>query len=623
MKYTLFPSIGLTICGIVFLTLVLIVAFLKKKFNNIENKIFRFIMIFTYFLLFLEVTCVITMYNREKIPILNEILCRTYILGTVVFVSTFALYMSTLGTTKENSKRKIKIPITVIIVIADIILFTISCFLPITYTSGPDNELFVIAGPSVFLVYVASFIFVAIAIVLLLRNKRNIPIGQRLPLYFVFITFGVITLAQQFWMDVNDLTFLLSFFVVAMYFTIESQDGKILVELEKSKEKAEQSDKAKTEFLSNMSHEIRTPLNTILGFSTSLLREKNLSQDIVKKDVKNIKDASINLLDLINNILDISKIESNKEELLEKDYDLEALIFEVNSIISSKINKDVLSFDIKVNENIPRKYYGDDRKIVKILNSVLINAIKYTNCGNITLDINAKKIDNEKYILEFLIKNAGHAMKDEDFEKDFNDFVKLDNSKENNIDSVTLGLIIAKRLISMLNGNIDFKNETGKGTRYYINIPQKSIGDEKIGNLFEDYKKKSLNEEKMLNLTGKKILIVDDNNVNIKLAKRFLDKYNFEIDEASNGQECINLVKENKYDLIFLDHMMPELDGVSTMKILKKSGYVLPPVIALTANSYNGLKDYYISAGFSDYLSKPISFRELNKIINKYFDKND
>ena len=579
-------------------------------------------MLFTYFLLFLEIACVFTMYYRKSVPILNEILCRLYILGTIVFVSTFILYMLTLGTRKEK-KIKLKGPITFIVIAIDIVLFTISCFLSITYTSGPNNELFVIGGPAVYVVYAASFVLITFVLFSLLRNSRNIPLSQRLPLYFVFIMFMVITAIQQFWIDINDLTFLFAFTVIAMYFTVESQDGKILVELEKSKEEAEASDKAKTEFLSNMSHEIRTPLNTILGFSTSLLREEKLTEEIMKKDVKSIHTASINLLDLINNILDISKIESKKEELIEKEYDLESLIFEVNSVISSKINKDVLSFDIKVNENIPRKYYGDDRKIIKILVSILVNAIKYTNCGSVTLNIDSVKKENDNYELKFLISNAGHAMKDEEFNKDFNDFVKLGDDGENNIDSVTLGLIIAKRLISMLNGTIEFKNEIGKGTRYFINIPQKSIGDDKIGNIFEDYKEKNLNDEKVLNLSGKRALIVDDNNVNIKLAKRFLEQYNFEIQSASNGNDCIDLVKNNKYDIIFLDHMMPELDGVATMKILKDSGYVIPPVIALTANSYSGLREFYINAGFSDYLSKPINFRELNKLINKYFKEEN
>ena len=619
MDTALFPSIGFTICGLIFLTLIMVMYIFKKKFNNLENKIYRIMMFIVFFLLILEIVCVYTMSIRSKIPILNEVLCRIYIFGSIVFVSFFILYMLSLGIINNEKRRlKFKVPTISILVIIDVILFIFSCFMPISYTSGANNELFVIGGSAVYALYGISFLLIAILLFSILKNGGKLPISQRIPLYFVFILFIVITAIQQFWVDFNDLTFIFSFAVIAMYFTIESQDNKLLIELEKSKEKAELADKSKTEFLSNMSHEIRTPLNTILGFSRSLLREKKLTKEMVNKDVTSIYAASISLLDLINNILDISKIESGKLELVEKEYDLDSLVFEISSTVSSKINKDILNFNIKVDENIPSKYYGDNSKIYKILVCVLANAIKYTNCGSVELNIGAQKIDDDNYLLNFLIINTGHAMKEEDFLKSFDDFIKLGDDTQNNIDSVTLGLIIAKRLIMMLGGNIEFKNEEGKGTRYYINIKQKVIDKTKIGKVF-DYDKNNSKEEIILDLTGKKALIVDDNSVNIKLASRFLKQYNFDISSASSGNECINLVKNNKYDIIFLDHMMPDLDGVATMKILKDSGYVIPPVIALTANSYSGLKDIYINAGFSDYLSKPINFKELNKLINNFF----
>lgn len=215
-------------------------------------------------------------------------------------------------------------------------------------------------------------------------------------------------------------------------------------------------------------------------------------------------------------------------------------------------------------------------------------------------------------------------MKTEDFEKDFNDFVKLGNSTQNNIDSVTLGLIIAKRLMLMLGGNIEFKNETGKGTKYFITLNQKVASATKIGNIFESSKMNVSSSDKLLNLHNKNILIVDDNKINIKLASRLLEQFNFNISSALSGTECIEMVKKKKYDLIFLDHMMPEMDGITTMKLLIESGYSIPPVVALTANSYDGLKEKYISEGFSDYLSKPINFKELNRLIIKYFgDKKE
>lgn len=622
MKYTLFPSIGFSICALVFLSLVGIMYLSKKKYKNLENNIFAFMLVFTIVLLILEIVCVYTMSIRNEIPKLNEVLCRGYILGSIIWTTSFIAYIWSLGTRnkKVKNKRKRNVILTILLFAIISILFVISCFSPITY-SGGSGELYVIGGDAVSVVYVAGFAMVTALLFFLLKNNLKLPWAQRAPIYFVVVFFAVVTAFQVLsGYDFNDLTYIFAFGVTALYFTIESQDNKLIYELENSKEKAIEADKAKSEFLSNMSHEIRTPLNTIMGFSESLLGEEVLTEEVVKRDTKSIHDASVNLLDLVNNILDVSRIESGKEVLEEKEYVLENLIFDINSVISSKINKDDLKFEININKNIPSKYYGDSSKIYKIIICVLQNAIKYTNYGSITLKVDGDKSDDEMFKFDFSVLNTGHAMKMEDFEKDFNDFVKLGNSTQNNIDSVTLGLIIAKRLVNILGGEIKFINEPGKGTQYHVIINQKITDEKEIGDIFEAKNNDITSSGSLINLTGKKILIVDDNKINIKLASRLLESYHFEIDEALSGNECLEKVKNAKYDLIFLDHMMPEMDGIATMKLLKESGYNIPPVIALTANSYTGLKEKYLEVGFSDYLSKPINFKELNKLINKFFN---
>ncbi len=622
MEYNLFPSIGFTICALVFCILVGIMFLSKKKFKDLANNIYAFMLVLTIILLFIEIFCAYTMSIRDQIPLLNEILCRGYILGSIIWVICLIIYIWNLSDENKDKRnnKKTSIVLTILSFIFIVTLFTISCMSKITYIGG-NNDLYVIGGDAVNVIYVACFALILMIILAMIKSRTKFPREQKLPIYFVFVLFSVITLIQIITgYDFNDLTFIFAFCVVALYFTIESQDKRLLKELEKSKEEAEIADKAKTEFLSNMSHEIRTPMNTILGFSESLLAEKELTEEIVKRDSLSIRDASISLLDLINNILDISRIESGKETIEEKEYLLQNLIFEVNSVISSKINKYVLEFDIKINQDIPSKYYGDYSKIYKVIVCTLVNAIKYTNYGKVALSVDGKKQD-DYFEFSFIVSNTGHAMKTEDFEKDFNDFVKLGNSSQNNIDSVTLGILIAKRLIIMLGGDIKFINEAGKGTQYHINVKQKIVDSEKIGNIFETKDSESSSTSNLINCEGKKVLIVDDNKINIKLASRLLESYNFEIDSATSGKECIEKVEHAKYDIIFLDHMMPEMDGVTTMKILKDSGYYVPPVIALTANSFTGLREKYISDGFSDYLSKPINFKELNKLINNYFDK--
>jgi CheY-like chemotaxis protein len=371
-----------------------------------------------------------------------------------------------------------------------------------------------------------------------------------------------------------------------------------------------------------MSHEIRTPMSTILGFSETLLAQKEWDPNVVKEDVNSIHDAGVTLLSLINNILDISRIESEREKLVEREYELQDLIFEINSIFSSKINNSEITFEIIVDPELPKRFYGDYQKISKIVLNILMNALKYTNYGKITLTFGRKDIGEGKFCFEIVVSNTGHAMKEEYLNFDFNDFVKIGETIDgNNIDSVTLGFVVAKRLIDMMEGKMDFLNEAGKGTNYYVYLEQKVINEEKIGDIFAN-KSKDVPENRVLDLSGKKVLIVDDNAINITIAKRLLEGYKVEVDSAKSGHECVEKVKTTKYDLIFLDHMMPEMDGVATLNVIKSSEYSVPPVIALTANSYSGIREKYLEEGFNDYLAKPINYKDLNKLMHRFFGEN-
>lgn len=620
----LFPSIGFTICAILFLIIIIYMYFSKRKWSGIQNTIYCFMLVLTMIMLILELLCVYTISVRYKFPALNEVLCRLYILGVIIWTSCMIAYIYAITNRdklKDSFKRqKEKFAILLSLIVS--IFFSISCILPINYEKGLNNyifgkDIYAIGGDVTLILYVTSFVLIVFLLISLIRNRKKLTLKQALPFYFTFFLFIVVTIPQLVTgQEFNDLTFIFSVSVVALYFTTESQDSKLLNDLIKSKEQVEETNKAKTEFLTNMSHKIRTPMNTILGFSESLLRENNLTKESIKDDVTNIHSASIELLDLINNILDISRIESFKEEKDEKEYNLKNLIFEVNSVVYSKLDKESVKFNINVDNNMPSVFYGDNVKISKIISNTIINAMKYTSMGSIDLNVSGLN-DKDSYILKFEIVNTGHLMREEDFLTDFNDFVKLGNSAQNNIDGVTLGFIVAKRLLSIIDGKMEFKNEVGHGTRYFISIPQKVINENKIGNIFESISEENNN---FLNrdYRGKKVLVVDDNMVNVKLAKRLLENYNIIVDMTTSGRDAIEKVKENKYDIIFLDHMMPELDGIATLKLLKEKYNDLPPIIALTANSYGGLREKYISYGFNDYISKPINVKELSKMLDTY-----
>lgn len=613
-------SMALGIVGLTFSVIILCLYFWKKRANvegTLTTLFYRFLVIFLVILGFYEIVCVVSMANASSHPILNEILCRIHILLDIIWAAVFMVYIYSVTRNKNDDLMeyiKSRRVLAIVIVVAVIITYIASCMLKVTYHSAVNPNFFVIGGPALYPVYVIAGVGCIAITIIMLKFKNTLVKNLRFPVIYFVVLFAFLVAIEFIFFDyrVNYIYFVFCFLHMGMFFTIESQDKRLLTQVENGRKKAEIANKAKTEFLSNISHEIRTPMNTILGFSQALLEENKLTEDIVKRDAVNIREASANLLELINNILDISRIESGKEIIDTKDYKLEDLLMEVNSIIFSKISKDVLEFKINVDPNIPTMYNGDSNKLYKILINVLLNAITHTKFGSVSLDVGGAYV-GDSFKLSFVISNNGHEMTEAEFNKSFEDFAE-GTSTNSAVDSVKLGLIVAKRLIEIVDGTIDFKNEKGKGTRYIISIDQKVIDDMRIGNLFIESK---FSDDKVYDFSNKKVLVVDDNKINLKLEERLLSQFNMNIKTAENGKECIDLVKNNSYDIILLDHMMPELDGVATVHILRESG-ITTPIIALTANFYTGSKDNYIKEGFTDYLAKPIRYKDLYRLLAKY-----
>ncbi len=610
---------ALGIVSFAYCLLMAIVYFYKRKaYNNSRNltSLFYGLLIIGCIIVgIIEIICVWAIDSLNNPPLV-EILCRIHILADIQ-IFTLAIvycYVATVDDSNLTTYTRVRRYLGVFVVVFDTIVYSITLILPIEYNAVINPHWVLFRGPALYPVYALGIVVCLFSSYLIWKSRKTNPAELTIPAAYFGITFIIFALIEVIFFDngINYIYTLVAYFMIGTFFTIESQDTKLLNDAEDSREKAEEANKAKSNFLASVSHAIRTPMNTILGFSQSLLEERELTEAKVKKDATDIKEASSELLELINNILDISRIESGKEEIESKDYKIEDLLREVNSVITSKITKDKIDFKVNVDSNIPVSYKGDSDKIYKIIINVLLNAIENTKYGNVSLDVGGAYIGSI-FKLSLIVSNSGHVMSEEDFNKDFDEFSNETNSQGTNKEK--LGLIVAKRLVNLLGGTIDFKNETGKGTRYIISIDQEVVDDMKIGAI--SIESIASNEENPLDLTGLKTLIVDDNNVNIKLASRLLKQFNLEVVTASNGQECLDLVKQDDFDIIFLDHMMPGLDGIDTVHMLREAGNEMP-IIALTANSYSGSRDKYIEEGFTDYLPKPFQYKELNKILKKY-----
>lgn len=614
----IYMSICLTICALIVLTTVSTVYLTKKRFHGFESQLYRITFIISIILNVVELAmCLFSHYiGLNTIPSLS---CG-YLYMLFIFIYLLVLFEYLIIANSKNKKRYEEMSIakkrwlTLASIGIGVILMAISTIFRIRIEVNV-SKVYIVGVSTLKMLYFVIPAFICVVAYIITKGDKTSLLNYLKKYGFVLLALLTLSLllVKLYGVDVNDISFIIAIIELSIYFNSECQDYKMIKDLQISKDAAEKASNAQTDFLSNISHEIRTPMNSILGFSESLLRRDKINKSEVEKDLNGINVAGETLLELINNVLDISRIESGKEHLEAKDYSVTDLIFEVTSVITPRINKENIEYKVIANENLPKELTGDGSKINRIINNTLKNAIKQTNYGEIEVSYKNENTPNGCiFIIE--ITSTGSKMTREMFDVEFNDFVKIGDGSTNTIDSIGLGLIIAKRYANMMGGVIDFrtKDET---SIYTIKLEQKIKNAEPIGNIFEIKDEMSQTKD----LTGKKALIVDDNSINIKLATMMLQKYNLEIDSATSGKECIKMAKENKYDIIFLDHMMPEMDGIQTMRVLTQENPDICPTIALTANNDVGIRNEYINNGFTEYLSKPINARELNRIINIIF----
>ena len=381
----------------------------------------------------------------------------------------------------------------------------------------------------------------------------------------------------------------------------------------------ERANHAKSNFLANMSHEIRTPMNAIIGMDEMILRESDNSS--VTKYAGDIKTAGKTLLSIINDILDLSKIESGKMEILPVDFDPRAVINEIYSLTKDKASDKGLEYRVDISRDIPKCINGDEIRISQIMLNLINNAVKYTEKGFIKLSV---AYDFEDLSLNVAVEDSGMGIKEEDKERLFDSFTRLQETANRKIEGTGLGLNIAKQLLTLMQGTIWVDSVFGEGSKFSVKIPCPIVDKTPIGD-FKEY----INEDAkktykpMLFAPSCKMLVVDDNPVNLKVFKALLKKSEINITAAKSGKECIEILKDNSFDLIFIDQMMPGMSGTDTLKIINEqslSGDA--PIICLTADAIKGARDNYIRMGFTDYFSKPIIYSELEELLFKYIPKD-
>ena len=599
-------GIGFIISGLCVSLLINVVYFSKERIKSYETSLYGYL-IFTNLLgLFLEMACTLSSFFGASELLLNS-LVKSYLIYLVGWAILFLYYVIIISCDSYSKIRTNLFKITSFLYLTAAIVIS---FLPIEHVFTGTNSYAI--GKSVDATYIFTGIIMIAIFMILLTHLKKIKNRKYLPLLSFFVLGIIVTITQRIYPELLMVTAMESFIMLIMYFTIENPDVKMIEQLNIAKDTAEKANRAKSDFLSSMSHEIRTPLNAIVGFSECIINADSLEE--AKDNANDVITASNTLLEIVNGILDISKIEAGKLELIENDYDTQKLFNDVIKLIRVRIGDKPLDFRVSIAEDLPPVLYGDHGNVKKILINLLTNAVKYTDNGYINLNVKCVKTEQICRLI-VSVKDTGRGIKKEDIAKLFTKFQRVDEDRNTTIEGTGLGLAITKQLVQMMNGNIVVNSVYGEGSEFTVAIDQR-LSLAKL----EPEKEENVNTN--LDLTGKKILIVDDNKLNIKVAEKIIAKYNPIIDSCESGFECLEKVKINKYDLILLDDMMPKMRGSEVLVKLKENPNFNTPVIVLTANAINGMEEQYLSKGFNGYLAKPIEKDKLFYILNKYLGKS-